>query len=157
MMSKSFFLLAVTLGILLGTIAVHAAPATRLLFPIVANSQAAAQVVTLVEDDSTFVNAVFAPGNCVILSYIDRAHGNRLHIVRDAGDHVVEVELPPIAQTIVAQPTLAFVAPGDKQADGTLMVVGTSLVLYYTSRDEGDPTGPFKLKRLTMPLPGCGP
>lgn len=122
--------------------------------PLVAKEyQAPADLITLVDVDSTYLSAAIAPAGCAFLAYIDRAHGNRLHVVRDAGDHVVEVPLPPLAQEVARDP--AFTAPGDKQAAGALVFAGARMLLYYTSRDEGDPTGIFKLKRLNMPAPGC--
>lgn len=130
-----------------------AVPSLRL--PVIgAQAQFSASLVELLPDDTTFVNAAVSPGGCTFLSYIDRAHGNRLHVVQDAGDHLVDVPLPAVVQSIaIAAP--GFVAPGDKQADGALTIRGGVLSLYYTSRAADDPTGPFRLWRLSMPLPGC--
>jgi hypothetical protein len=126
-----------------------------LRLPVIGHqAQLSASLVQLIGDDSTFVSAAVAPGGCVFLSYIDRAHGNRLHVVRDAGDHVVEIDLPPIASSPALAP--AFVTPGEKQADGALIVNGGVLSVYYTSRAPDDPSGPFRLYRLSMPAPPCG-
>lgn len=131
-----------------------AAGETVINVPIVGKEyQAPADLVTLVDSDSTYISATLAPAGCVFMAYIDRAHGNRLHVVRDAGDHVVEVPLPPLAQQVAQDP--AFTAPGDKQAAGALLFAGSRMLIYYTSRDEGDPSGIFKLKRLNMPAPSC--
>lgn len=142
---------------------VRAAQSWRVLLPAVANGQAAPTITTLVEDDSTFVGVALVPGTSrVLLTYIDRAHGNRLHLVEDVGDHVAEVKLPPLG-TVSAAPSPSFVAPGDKQADGVPIVLPATfntpamLRVYFTSRDEDDPDGPFKLKRLTMPVPAETP
>jgi len=114
----------------------------------------ATTIVTLNPDDSTFVSAAASPGGCVFLSYIDRAHGNKLLLVQDVGTHLIDVPLPAAVQSI-ATDRPAFAAPGDKQADGAIEIAGQVLSLYYTSRDTGDPTGPFRLKRLSMQLPAC--
>jgi len=132
---------------------VHAADATRLLLPVVANGQLTPAITTLVADDSTFVGAAATHDGRIVVTYIDRAHGNKLHVVEDAGDHVIELIAP-----IETQPPLAampaFEVSGEKQADGVPLIVGDVLHVYYTSRDAGDPTGPFRLKRLTMLMPG---
>lgn len=137
----------------LGVLLTQAAQPALVLSPIGAQAQFSASLTRLIPDDSTFVSAAVSPAGCVFLSYIDRAHGNRLHVVRDAGDHVVEVDLPAIAEPARAAPS--FVAPGDKQADGQLVIQGSTLHVYYTSRAPDDPSGPFALWRLTLPLPGC--
>lgn len=126
-----------------------AQPIGRHHLPTIRNgAQPPDSLVVLDNGDNTFVSAALSPGGCVFLSYIDRDDGNRLIVVQDAGDHLVDVKLPTIVR---AAPS--FVAPGDKQADGTLLIVNGQLILYFTSRDaQGEP---FKLKRFTMPLPGC--
>jgi hypothetical protein len=151
---RSATLAAIVLALLVAAQVQSATAPLRL--PLVSRAaQFAATITVLVEDDSTFVHAAVAPGGCTFLTYIDRAHGNRLHLVRDAGDHVVEVPLPLLVQQVAREVDPGFVAPGDKQADGALVIVGTRLDLYYTTRDVDDPGGPFKLKRLTMPVPPC--
>lgn len=151
-MKTRLIALALLAAFTLGQLA-HAASSSIALPAVGVEAQLSASLETLVPDDSTYVSAAVAPGGCVIISYIDRAHGNRLHVVRDAGDHVVEVELPPIARSIVIDP--GFIPPGPKHADSALIINGGALSLYYTSRDDDDPSGPFRLKRLTMPTPGC--
>jgi hypothetical protein len=129
-----------------------AAPVPRQFLPIV-RQQGAYSIVPLIESDTTFISAVNVPGTTrVLLSYIDRGHGNRLVVVEDVGDHVENIPLPPIALAGLALAP-AFSPPGPKQADGFLLIVGGELRLYYSSRAEDDPSGPFWLWRLTMAVP----
>lgn len=123
--------------------------------PIVAGAQAP-PIVTLDAGDNTFVNAVVIPGPCVLLAYIDRDDGNRLKVKQDAGDHLIDVPLPPEVEQALIRAAPSFTAPGDKQADGTLLVYDNKLVMYYTSRPVDAPSGAsFGLMRLTIPLPEC--
>ena len=154
------------LGVLLGSVSAQspAAMEPRLAVPI-AQYQAAptptpapASIVVLDGGDNTFVSAAVSPAGCTFLAYIDRDDGNRLLIKQDAGDHLIEVKLPPLAALAgaeLARSLPRFVAPGDKQAAGFLLIQGAQLVLYYTSRDVDSAVGSFKLKRLTIPLPAC--
>lgn len=107
-----------------------------------------AAVVTLVESDTTFVSAAHDPSTGrIYVSYIDRAHGNRLHLTELVQDRLVELEPPGLAQLQpIAAP--AFVPPGEKEAASALLAFDAWLWLFWTARDEGDETGPFKLKLL---------
>jgi hypothetical protein len=123
----------------------------------IANGQAAQPITTLDGGDNTFLSAALSPHGCVFLSYIDRDNGNRLHVVQDVGDRLEEVDLPPGAQSVAAA-LPQFEAPGEKQADGQLLIKpngqgGYTLSLYYTSRVSSG--GSFHLLRLDMALPTC--
>jgi hypothetical protein len=120
--------------------------------PIVATSRPT--VIVLIDADTTMVSAYVLPGTQrIIVTYIDRANGNRAHITEDIGTRVVEIPVPPEFATLQSSNQPAFVVPGDKQANSVVVATNGILHIYVTSRDEGDPTGPFKLKRLDMPLP----
>ena len=126
----------------------------RVYLPFVAQL-AVSTLVTLVEADCGFVSAVVVPGTSrVLLGYIVRPNGNLLHIAEDMGDHLEELDDPLLAALILGSvPAPAFTFPGPKQGTCALVIVGGQLLLYATSRDDGDETGPFKLKRLSMPVP----
>jgi hypothetical protein len=125
------------------------------LLPIVRNGQAPpaqTTITTLVSDDCSFVSAINIPStDRVLISYIDRAHGNLLHVVEDLGDHVVEVAAPIVLEQLTIDPSPAFTPPGPKQADSALVIAAGKLNLYFTGRIEAN--GPFVLQRLTMPIP----
>ena len=162
------WVLAIALGfnLALGLAALAQNPvAVQMYLPAIFGPVAQAQdttITTLVDSDSSFVNAAVIPGTArVVLAYIDRAHGNRLHIVEDKGNRVVEIQAPvELLGVLVATDAgnnPAFIFPGPKQADGTIVFAGNKMHIYATSRDEGDPAGPFKLKRLSMPVPAATP
>lgn len=150
-MRRANVTLIVCIVCLLAPWAAAGAVVSRQLLPIIRNGQAQPSVVTLVESDSTFVGATADATGRIVLTYIDRAHGNKLHVVEDVGDHVVELIDPIATQTAPIAPT--FEVDGPKQADGVPLIVGDKLHVYFTSRDVDDPTGPFRLKRLTMDWP----
>lgn len=110
------------------------------------------EIVTLTSTDTTYISAAMSPYGCNIVAYINRGQGNRLHVARDAGNHLIDIELPPEMRLILDR---TFIAPGDKQADVSLLVDAVKLTLYYSTRDENDPNGIFRLKRLTMASPSC--
>lgn len=110
----------------------------------------APSLVTLVGHDTTFVNAVNVPGTCrVILTYIDRAHGNKLQVAEDVGDRLVEIKMPP--GVFLAGEAPDFEYPGLKHASGFPIVVCGRFRIYANARVEDG--GPFLLQRLDMPIP----
>lgn len=121
--------------------------------PLVAHglsSEPPAQLVTLIGHDTTFVSATGVPGTCrVILTYIDRANGNLLHVAEDVGDRLVEIELPAGVALAGEAPEDEF--PGLKHASGFPIVVCGRLRVYANVRTEDG--GPFVLQRLDMPIP----
>jgi hypothetical protein len=129
--------------------------ARRAYLPIVATDTPS--ITLLVDGDTTMVTAYVLPGTSrIIVTYIDRANGNRLHVTEDMGTALVEIPLPPEFAAPAAPADSqhpGFVAPGDKQANGATVAIGGMLKIYVTTRDTGDPTGPFKLKRFDMPVP----
>ena len=123
---------------------------SRVYLPFVA--QDGATLTTLVETDCGFVSAVVVPGTTRrIVGWIDRVHGNVLKIGEDVGDRLVDIDDPMLKQFI----SPAFTFPGPKQGTASLVIAGGILHVYATSRDEGDDTGPFKLRRLDMPVPAA--
>lgn len=114
---------------------------------------AGSTLVTLVEADCGFVAAVVVPGTPrVILGYIIRPNGNLLHIAEDMGDHLEELDDPLLAALLLGSAQgPAFTFPGPKQGTCALVIVGGQLLIYATSRVEE--TGPFMLRRLSMPVP----
>ena len=144
----AFLLLAV--GWTAGLVASHAYQTSaepRTFLPLVQTN--ATTVVTLVDYDTTLAMAANVPGTCrVFVTYVDRAHGNLVHVTEDVGDRLVEVQAPMLADS--AQ---GFVPPGNKHASGFPIVVCGRLRIYLNGRDEGDIDGPFK--RLDMPIPAA--
>lgn len=113
-----------------------------------------ATFTVLIDYDTTFVTAALIPGGCrVILTYIDRAHGNRLHVVEDLGTAVKELPLPSGVPSIIGPRSPAFEYPGPKQASGFPLVVCGRLRVYANTRLPDDTSGPFKLTKIDMPVP----
>lgn len=153
-MRKSQLLIA--LFVLLSALGLRAASGQaeqRSYLPLVATD--ISSITVLVATDTTMVTCYAIPNTTrIIVTYIDRLHGNRLHVTEDMGDLLVELDMPPGLGGLTADSTApAFVVPGDKQANGCIVVVGNTMKLYVTTRDENDPTGPFKLKRWDTPIP----
>jgi hypothetical protein len=145
--------LGFNLGIGLAAIA-RAQDAQPTYLPLVAHGldAQAPQLVTLIGHDTTFVNAALIPGTCrVILTYIDRANGNRLHVVEDVGDHLVEVPMPAGVTLAGGEPDFEFA--GLKHASGFPIVVCGRLRVYANARIVDG--GPFVLQRLDMPIPSA--
>lgn len=149
--------LLLTIGLVTGAWAATL-PGKLSMFPLIVNGQAQARatITTLVESDSTFVSAaIHAPTQRRFVSYIARANGNRLHITEDCGNRLEELDLPPeLLGSLALQP--AFTFTGDKQADSAMVITGNTIRVWVSSRDattEGNSDGPFKLKRLDIPVP----
>lgn len=127
--------------------------------PVIRNGQApvSSDPVLLDNGDNSFIDsAVSSNGQCVFLAYIDRDNGNRLLVRQDAGDHLIDVPLPDAPQlAVLARDFPEFTAPGEKQADGTMVIRNGVMSLYYTGRAEGDEAGKFHLWRLDIAEPQC--
>lgn len=112
----------------------------------------------LIDHDTTFVNASVIPGTCrILVTYIDRANGNRLHIAEDMFNRLVEVTLPVSMSLAIGadylDPQPQFEFPGPKHASGFPLTVCNRTKIYANAREIGDLTGPFRLVRLDMPVP----
>lgn len=139
--------LGFNLGIGLAAIA-QAQSETSTYLPLVAHGAGAAQIVTLIDHDTTFVAAALVPDTCrVILTYIDRANGNRLHVAEDVGDRLVEVPMPQGAMLAGAEDEF----PGLKHASGFPIMTCGRLRVYANTRIVE--SGPFVLQRLEMAIP----
>lgn len=150
------FVSAVFLMLLVGMrLGATLAQTPHLIYLPAVHNGAAVSGASIVLDagDNALVDSVrSSDGRCTFLAYIDRDDGNLLHIVQDAGDHLIDVPLPPVGQVATAP---AFTPPGEKQADGSLLVHNGLLTLYFTSRLPDDEHGAFQLQRLDMPEPVC--
>ena len=132
-----------------------AALAPKAYLPVVANGQAKVTETTLINTDTTMVTAYVLPSTTrIIVTYIDRANGNVLHVAEDKGTRLVELSLPPAFTGNAPSVDPQFVYPGPKQANGATVATNGVLHVYACTRDVNDPTGPFKLKRLDVPLGG---
>jgi hypothetical protein len=123
-----------------------AAPPARQSYLPVIEAQSAPGWVTLTESDTTFVDAArdSASGR-IYVAYIDRGNGNRAHLTELIGDQLIELQDPvrPRSGT-----TPGFMPDSPKDAASAVLVVDGAVWWFVTSRDEGDPTGPFTLKLL---------
>jgi len=133
-------LLLAILSALLGS-AIGAAPAGRAYLP---NVQTPLQPDTyvLVSHDVGFVNAQVMPSGVVLVGYQDRTLHGKTFIQKLAGTQLVD--WTDLGETGTAP---AFALEGEKQ--GALSMVVTHdgwLLIFFTARDKGDPTGPFKLR-----------
>jgi hypothetical protein len=148
-------ILCVLLSLALGGLMAGAAQPSRSYLPIVATgAPAATTLTTLVDHDTGFVSAALLPDGRIVLAYQDRVDKGHVHIVWDQGDHVAEVTDPQITRFVLgtAAAAPAFDYPGPKQGPSALLVAHGMLHIYAPARDEGDSSGPFKLKRLSIPL-----
>lgn len=135
----------------------------NVFLPLIVNGQAPQQatITTLVETDSTFVSAAtHPPSGRRFVSYIARGNGNRLHITEDCGNRLEELALPASISAALGVEGLApsFTFEGDKQADSAMVITGNTIRVLVSSRDattEGNSDGPFKLKRLDIPVPAA--
>lgn len=149
-MNRFHLVLCAALLLAFGVGLLQAQDARPTYLPLVAHGLDAQppQLVTLVGHDTTFVNAALVPDTCrVILAYIDRANGNRLHVAEDAGDRLVEVPMPVGVTLAGAEDEF----PGLKHASGFPLVVCGRLRIYANARVEDG--GPFVLQRLDIPIP----
>ena len=138
-------------------LAASAQPTNHVFLPLV-QQPPQSRLVTLVDTDAGFVAAELLPNTTrVFVIYIDRHDANRIHVTEHIGDRLVEIPDPMLAQLVFADvlspSSSGFTFPGPKQGTGDPLIVGNELRIYVTSRDGGDPTGPFKVKVLTMPIP----
>jgi hypothetical protein len=153
-------LMLAAIAAMLMPILTYSAQSPAAYLPIVANktNAQATSFTTLIDHDTTFVNAANIPGTCrVIVTYIDRANGNRLHVTEDMFNRLVEISMTVEMRLAIGadylDPQPQFEYPGPKHASGFPIIVCNELWVYANARDVGDLTGPFKLKRLTMPIP----
>jgi hypothetical protein len=144
-------LVVLMIGIMIAT----AQPTVQRTYLPLIQQPATSRLVTLMDSDVGFVTATLLPDtDRVFVAYTDRRNGNRLHVAEHIGDRLIELDDPALAPMVlpdVSKP--AFTFPGPKQGAAALVVVGTELRVYATSRDVGDLQGPFKLKVLVMPVP----
>jgi len=151
--------LGFNLGLGLGAIYQAHAAQTATFLPVIANGkpvQIPTTVDTLVAGDNSFLSVARSPAGCNFLAYLDRDNGNLIHVVRDDGAKVTEVNLPALVnQAVTTEADPNFVPPGPKHADTALLIADGVMYLYYTSRQPDDPSGPFNVMRLKMTLPPC--
>jgi len=149
------FAIVLTLA-LLGTSAAQpiAEPIYLPLVSTTTGQPAHTEITVLVGGDNSEISAAVLPGGCRVVSYIRRDHGNLLSVGIDRGTFVEDIALP---QPIIIHDDVqtGFVPPGAKHASSSLLVVGNTLYLYYTTRPDGAISGPFMLVRLSMPAPEC--
>lgn len=141
--------------------AANAAQAPASYLPIVATQpdNSPAKFTVLIDHDTTFVNAAVVPNTCrVIVTYIDRANGNRLHVTEHINDTLKELP-PPLGLPVTfgndapASPSPQFEQTGPKQASGFPLFVCGRFRVYANTRLPGDLTGPFQLTVTDMPIP----
>ena len=65
------------------------------------------------------------------------------------GGALVEIDAPMAARLDAAP---AFSPEGEKQGGFSMVEYSGQLLMYFTSRDIGDTTGPFRLRRMSMPI-----
>lgn len=142
----------------------YSAQSPAAYMPIVRNGQAApvvTRLVTLVDTDAGFVAAAPIPNTTrVIVGYIDRRDGNRLKIGEHVGDTIKPLpdpQLRALAARLLFGDVLptspSFVYPGPKHGTAAIVFVGQEMRWYATAREEGDETGPFKVRVLISAIP----
>ena len=99
------------------------------------------------------------PGPAIV-GYIDRRDGNRLKIGEHVGDTIKPLpdpQLRALAARLLFGDVLptspSFVYPGPKQGTAAIVFVGQEMRWYATAREEGDETGPFKVRVLISAIP----
>jgi hypothetical protein len=144
-------------------LAQSAAPKEATYLPIVTGTAPQPTLTTLLDCNCAGVSSTLLPDGRVLLTFQDHTRGSHVFSAIDGGDHLIDITLPPLAQQVLdtpaaaAAPAPAFQFPGPKQAPGSAIVVGQEVRWYVPSRDDDDPTGYAKLKRLTLPLSSLPP
>lgn len=131
------------------TPALFAAPVPDVRLPIIVRAVEASVCnpsAPILDQDTGTLSAMLTPEGRYIVAYQDRAHGSLAHIAQHVGDHLVELDAPPLAVAEPPNVEPSFSPDGPKQ--GSLALVpgapGQSR-LYYTQRAIGDTTGPYAL------------
>lgn len=141
-----YILLALFVALLL--VRVSAAVPGRAYFPAVRYPMAS-EAVVLVSADTGLVNAVVTSDGTIVVAYANRAERGRVHVALDTGGALQEIHLP-LAAHLDAAP--AFSPEGEKQGGFSMVEYSGQLLIYFTSRDIGDTTGPFRLRRMAVPI-----
>lgn len=145
--------LVAVLALLLGS-AIGAQPAQPPAPPVyLPNIQAPQQpaLVRLVASDTTFVSAARDESTGrVYVNYIDRAHGNKLHLTELVNDRLVDLVEPPNATTVAALLATRAAAPAfspdsPKEADSATLAWDGWQHVFFSARPLDKPTGPFEL------------
>jgi hypothetical protein len=142
-----YILLALFVALLL--VRVSAAVPGRVFFPAVRYPLASTPVV-LVSTDTGLVNAVVLSDGRIVVAYANRTQRGLVHVAFDTGGSLTEIPSPMAAAIERAAP--GFTLEGEKQGGFSMVQSGGQLVVYFTSRDEGDTTGPFRLRRVAVPI-----
>jgi len=122
------------LALALGSYAVH--------LPVVMGAPIQPGTITLVETDTSFVSAARDDqSGRIFVSYVDRAHGNRLHLTELVGDALVEVPAPTVASAPAFSPP-----DSPKDADSAIIAFNGWVYWFTTSREINEAGQPFKLK-----------
>ena len=139
------------LAFVVGAYARAAASESRILLPAVFQSPAAS-ICDGSPLSSTDVGALSAMRDAdgeYIIAIQDRYDGSQAHVMRHVDHHLEELAAPALAFVRPVSPP--FSPPGVKQ--GALALVpnaaqGQKSRLYYTERDAGDTSGPYKVRCL---------
>lgn len=131
-------------------------PSQSFMPVVLADRAIVAGTITLVESDTTFISAAFDPvSKRVLVAYIDRAHGNRMHETELINDKLVEIKDPAVQSDVI---TPNFVPiDSSKDADVDQFILDGWVWLFVTSRDvcaipEDCAGTPFKLKLTRFKL-----
>lgn len=142
-----YILLALFVALLL--VRVRAAVPGRAYVPAVRHPMAS-EAVVLVSTDTGLVNALVLSDGRIVVAYANRAQRGLVHVAFDTGGALVEIPSPMIAAIERAAP--GFTLDGEKQGGFCMIEVSGQLVVYFTSRDDGDTTGPFRLRRVARSI-----
>lgn len=127
--------------------------------PLITRPMTTSTLTTLVNHDCGSVVAATDGAGRIFIGYQDRTQGSKYFFAEDMGTHIVPLPDPDglIEQLVLGMtptdPSPSFAFPGEKQGPSFILIVNNVMHIYAVSRDEGDPTGPFKVKRLSMPIP----
>lgn len=146
MLNCCFCTLAIAAIVVIGAARVLGAPASRLLFPRVANGAPAPTIcdgsAPILDQDTGSLSAIRDAEGRYIVAYQDRAHGGLAHVAQHVGATLAELSAPPIVLAVAP----AFSPDGVKQGSLALVPGATpndKSRLYYTQRKADDATGPY--------------
>lgn len=156
----AIMLVAPILMLFVSNDSVQSAPVAKTShLPLITRPLTTATLTTLVNHDCGSVVAATDGAGRIFIGYQDRTQGSKYFFAEDMGTHIVPLPDPDglIEQLVLGmtptEPSPSFAFPGEKQGPSFILIVNNVMHIYAVSRDEGDPTGPFKVKRLSMPIP----
>ena len=126
----------------------------RSFLPTVYGAPLTPGTITLIETDTTFISATYdTVSKRIVVAYINRAQGNRIHETELINDKLEEIKDPVLTRLLHETISPSFV-PVDSSKDAAMsqFILDGWVWLFRSSRDKDNPDGPFKLKLTRFKL-----